>query len=238
MIHAVVFDLDGVLLDSEQLWDQARREVADEHRGRWSEGVTEAMQGMSSIEWSEYMHDTLGVTLGSQQIVASVVGKLIEHYRHALPLLPGAVDAVERIGRRWPLAMASSSNRIVIDTVLELAGLESRFEVTVSSEEVPRGKPAPDVYLEAAHRMGWSPPQCWAIEDSANGIRSASAARMSVVAIPNPRFPPPPEALTQARLVLSSLDDLTADVMCRVDGLGPGGEVAPSARLRQYRDHA
>ena len=186
----------------------------------------------------QYLHDTLGVKLGSQQIVASVVGKLIDHYRHALPLLPGAVEAVERIGRRWPLAMASSSNRIVIDTVLELAGLESRFEVTVSSEEVPRGKPAPDVYLEAAERMGWSSPQCSAIEDSANGIRSASAAGMSVIAIPNPRFPPAPEALTPATLVLSSLNDLTVDVMCRVDDLGPGGEVAPSARLRQYRDHA
>ena len=209
MIEAVVFDLDGVLLDSEQIWDEVREQLAHERGGRWHDGAQRAMMGMSSTEWSQYMHDEIGLRESPEEISAEVVRRLEERYRQHLPLLGGAVEAVERLAARWPLGIASSSNREVIDLVLELSGLAPFFKVTVSSEEVARGKPAPDVYLEAAHRLGVAPERSAAIEDSENGIRAAKAAGMRVVAIPNPHFPPDPEALEQADVTLGSLAELS-----------------------------
>ena len=209
MIEAVVFDLDGVLLDSEQIWDEVREQLARERGGRWHEGAQRAMMGMSSTEWSQYMHDEIGLPESPDEISAEVVRRLEEQYRQHLPLLDRAVEAVERLAARWPLGIASSSNREVIDLVLELSGLALFFKVTVSSEEVARGKPAPDVYLEATRRLGVTPDRSAAIEDSENGIRAAKAAGMRVVAIPNPHFPPDPEALEQADVTLGSLAELS-----------------------------
>jgi HAD superfamily hydrolase (TIGR01509 family) len=217
VIQAVVFDLDGVLLDSERLWDQARREVAIQHSGHWRADATAAMLGMSSVEWSRYMRDTLGVDLPPDPIVDLVVANLLEHYRHRLPLIPGAAEAVQRIGRRWPLALASSAGRPVIDVVLAIAGLQQQFQATVSSEEVRRGKPAPDVYLEAAFRLGQPPVACAAVEDSGNGIQSALAAGLAVVAIPNRDYPPPGNVLARAQIVINSLADLTEELVEQVD---------------------
>jgi HAD superfamily hydrolase (TIGR01509 family) len=213
MIEAVIFDLDGVLVDSEQLWDQARRELVEEGGGHWRAEATEAMLGMSSHEWSAYVHDHLGVPLRPEEINEQVVRRLLAHYRAGLPLLPGAVEAVTRMAERWPLGLASSSNRPVIDAVLELAHLTHLFQVTVSSEEVGRGKPAPDVYLEAAGRLGCAPSAAGVIEDSANGIRAGAAAGMTVVAIPNPHFPPPHDVLALAKVVLSDISQLTPAVV-------------------------
>ena len=218
MIRAVVFDLDGVLLDSERLWDQARREVAIQHHGRWPADATAAMLGMSSVEWPRYMHDALGVDLPPDQIADLVIANLLEQYRRRLPLIPGAVAAVQRIGRRWPLALASSAGRPVIGAVLAVAGLQQEFQVTVSSEEVRRGKPAPDVYLEAARRLGLPPLACAAVEDSGNGIRSAVAAGLHTVAIPNRDYPPPGDVLAKAQLVIDSLADLTEERVEQLDG--------------------
>jgi HAD superfamily hydrolase (TIGR01509 family) len=211
VIDAVVFDLDGVLIDSEHVWDEARRALAAERGGRWNDRASRDMMGMSSLEWSRYMHDVIGLQESPEEISAEVVRRLQAIYREQLPLLPGAVEAVDRLAARWPLAVASSSNRELIDLVLELSALDRRFRVTVSSEEVARGKPAPDVYLEAARRLGVEPSRCAAIEDSENGIRSAKAAGMCVLAIPNPQFPPADEALSQADDVLESLDELTPE---------------------------
>lgn len=216
MIQAVIFDLDGVLLDSESLWDAARREVVAQRHGRWREEATRAMQGMSSPEWSHYMHDELGVELSEEEIVSLVLGQLLDGYERHLPLLPGAVEAVERMARRWPLGLASSANRIVIDKVLDVAGLRDFFRASVSSEEVPRGKPAPDVYIEAARRVGFPARACTAVEDSANGIRSAVAAEMLVVAIPNREFPPPADVLQTAAIVIEGLGDLTVEAVERL----------------------
>lgn len=210
-IAAVIFDLDGVLIDSESVWDAARREVAGDHGGHWTEGATTAMIGMSSIEWSAYMHDELGVGLPSEQISEEVVARLQEHYRERLPLLSGARETVLRFAERWPLALASSANRPIIELVLDLAELRDSFAATVSSEEVPRGKPAPDVYLEAARRLGAAAADCVAVEDSGSGIRSAAAAGMTVVAIPNRDFPPPEDALALAADVIDSLSALTPE---------------------------
>src|SRR5437588_11431821 len=173
MIEAVVFDLDGVLVDSEQLWDEIREQLARERGGRWSERAQADMMGMSSPEWSRYMHDVIGLAESPDEINAEVVRRLLARYADALPLLPGAVEAVERLAACWPLGVASSSNREVIDSVLASAGIAQLFRATVSSEEVARGKPAPDVYVEAARRLGVEPTSCAAIEDSRNRIRSA-----------------------------------------------------------------
>ena len=213
MIDAVVFDLDGVIIDSEELWDEVREGLARERGGRWSARAQADMMGMSSREWSAYMHERIGLSEPPEEINAEVVRRMLERYRRELPLIPGAVEAVERLAARWPLGLASSSNRELIDAALEVAGLSRYFRVTVSSEEVERGKPAPDVYLEAASRLGVTPERCAAIEDSQNGIRSAKAAGMRVIAIPNPRFPPPEEVLAEAAVVLGGIEELSPEVV-------------------------
>ena len=214
VIQAVVFDLDGVLVDSEQLWDQAREELARERGGRWHDRAQRDMMGMSSPEWARYMHDVIGLDEPPEEISTEVVRRIERFYRRRLPLVDGAVDAVRRLAARWPLGVASSSNREIIDLVLELAGLAPYFRATVSSEEVGRGKPAPDVYLEAAGKLEVRAANCAAIEDSANGIRAGKNAGMRVVAIPNRRFPPDEEALAVADVTLESLAELTPGVVC------------------------
>jgi HAD superfamily hydrolase (TIGR01509 family) len=209
VIEAVVFDLDGVLLDSEQVWDDARRELARERGGRWHADAQRDMMGMSSPEWSRYMHETIGLPEPPDEINREVVERLEQIYRRRLPALPGAREAVERLAARWPLGLASSSNRELIDLTLDLLGVHDLFAATVSSEEVARGKPAPDVYLEAARRLHVIPRSAAAVEDSANGIFAAKAAGMRVLAIPNNHFPPGDDALAQADVVLGGLDELT-----------------------------
>ena len=211
MIEAVVFDLDGVLLDSEQLWDKTREQLAKERGGRWHDRAQRDMMGMSSREWSRYMHETIGLPESPEDINREVVERLAAAYREQLPVIPGAREAVERLAARWPLGLASSSNRELIDLALELLGVRRLFKATVSSEEVARGKPAPDVYLEAARRLGVDPAHTAAIEDSHNGILAAKAAGMRVIAIPNRHFPPDERALEQADLVLDSPAGLTAE---------------------------
>ena len=218
MIDAVVFDLDGVLLDTEGLWDEARRQLAEERGGRWHEQAQRAMMGMSSPEWSRYMHDEIGLPDPPEEIAAEVVRRLEELYRERLPVIPGAIEAVRRLGQRWPLGVASSSNRPLIDLFIELTGTAALFQATVSSEEVARGKPAPDVYLEAARRLGVDPGRAVAIEDSENGIRSAAAAGMHVIAIPNRAFPPSAEALALASVVLDSIEELQPEAVEQAAG--------------------
>jgi HAD superfamily hydrolase (TIGR01509 family) len=213
VIEAVVFDMDGVLIESEEVWDAIRAVYVRERGGRYDAEIQRAMMGMSSPEWSRYLHETAGVPDSPEEINAEVVRRLLEAYRTHLPLMPGAVDAVKRLAERYPLAVASSSNRPIIDAVLETAGLEPYFQATVSSEEVPRGKPAPDVYLEAARRLGVEPERCAAVEDSHGGIRAAKAAGMFTIAFPNPTYPPDEESLAQADVVIRSLDELTPELV-------------------------
>jgi HAD superfamily hydrolase (TIGR01509 family) len=209
VIEAVVFDLDGVLLDSEQVWDAVREQLARERGGRWSDQAQADMMGMSSPEWSRYMHEVVGLGESPAEINDEVVRRMLERYREALPLLPGAIEAVRRVAVEWPLGLASSSNRPVIEAFLDAAGAQELFAATVSSEEVARGKPAPDVFLEAARRLGAAADRCAAIEDSGNGLRAAKAAGMRVLAIPNAHYPPPAEAIALADVVLERIDQLT-----------------------------
>ncbi|HUJ56464.1 MAG TPA: HAD family phosphatase [Gaiellaceae bacterium] len=213
MIDAVVFDLDGVLLQSEEVWDSVRERYVRERGGRYDEEVQRAMMGMSAPEWSRYLHEDAGVPAAPEQIDREVVALMLEAYRRELPLLPGAVEAVRRTAAHFPLGLASSSNREIIAAALEAAGIAECFSAVVSSEEVAHGKPAPDVYLEAAQRLDVPPQRCAAVEDSHAGIRSANAAGMRVVAIPNPSYPPDEEALAAAAAVIRSLDALTIDVL-------------------------
>jgi HAD superfamily hydrolase (TIGR01509 family) len=207
-IAAVVFDLDNVLIDSEELWAEAREGITREHGGHWRDTAQQEMMGMSSTEWSQWLHDELGVRLEPEEISTAVVDRLGAVYRDHLRLMPGAREAVERVAAKWPLAVASSANKPLIELALELSGLGEHFRAVVSSEEVPRGKPAPDVYIEAAHRLDVDPTSCAAVEDSTNGLLSARAAGMRVIAVPDRRYPPSDEALAAADLTLDSLDDL------------------------------
>jgi len=215
MIAAVVFDLDGVIVDSEQVWDDVRAQLVSDWGGRYSEEAQRAMMGMSSSEWSRYMHEELGLPQSPVEINEEVVSRMLERYRVGLPLIDGAVDAVRDLARSFTLAVASSSNRPLIETVLEVAGISACFEATVSSEEVPRGKPSPDVYLEAARRLGTAADDCAAVEDSASGIRAASAARMWVVAVPNRHYPPDDAALALADAVVGSPGEVPAAIRAK-----------------------
>jgi HAD superfamily hydrolase (TIGR01509 family) len=212
-LEAVIFDLDGVLIDSESVWDAARREVVAESGGTWTESATRGMQGMSSPEWSRYLRDELGVSLDADEISRRVVERVLAAYEREVPLLPGAVEAVRRLAERWPLGLASSANRPVIDAVLESAGLSECFSATVSGDEVARGKPSPDVYLATADKLGVAPAQAAAVEDSSNGLRAGAAAGMLVIAVPNREFPPDDDALALASLVVGSVGELTPELI-------------------------
>jgi len=215
LIEAVIFDLDGVLLQSEEVWDSVRESYVRERGGRYDDEVQRAMMGMSAPEWSSFLHDEAGVPDDPDTINRDVVERMLAAYRRELPLLPGAKEAVRRAAEAFPLGLASSSNREIFEAVIELAGLADCFRATVSSEEVARGKPAPDVYLEAAQRIGVPPEACAAVEDSHSGIASAKAAGMRVIAIPNASYPPGDEALGLADVTLASLEQLAP---ARVEG--------------------
>jgi HAD superfamily hydrolase (TIGR01509 family) len=207
-MDAVVFDLDGVLVDSEQVWDEVRRAVVAEHGGTWTERATRAMQGMSTPEWARYLAEELGVPRPPDRIAETVIDRMARRYQDGPPVLPGAAEVVRTVAGRYPVAIASSSPPVLIKAFLDATDLGATVPVAVSSEQVAAGKPAPDVYLEAAARLGVPAPTCAAVEDTTNGLRSARAAGMTVYAVPNPHFPPDPGALACAAGVLDDIREL------------------------------
>jgi HAD superfamily hydrolase (TIGR01509 family) len=212
-IAAVVFDMDGVLIDSEPIWEQVRHEYVVLKGGRWQPDSQKKMMGMSTVEWSSYLADGLGVAEPADEVAAAVIDLMADRYAHHVPLLPGAVDAVRRCAGSWKLGLASSSPATLIDLVLAKSGLLDYFTAVLSTEEVGRGKPAPDVYLTVAQRLGVEPNDCTAVEDSTNGLRSAHNAGMRLIAAPRPEFPPQPDVLALADVVIDDLDQLTPDVV-------------------------
>jgi HAD superfamily hydrolase (TIGR01509 family) len=218
MIEAVVFDLDGVLIDSEPVWEQVRRQVVASRGGHWAADAQQRLMGMSTGEWAKYLAEDLGVGLPPETIAALVIERMKARYTEHLPLMPGAAEAVRRLAARWPLGLASSSPPSLIDTVLDAAGLRECFVATLSTEQVAQGKPAPDIYLAVCALLGHEPQRCAAVEDSTNGLRSAAAAGLRVIAIPHPRYPPGPAALAAAGLVLTGLDELTPDRVAALAG--------------------
>lgn len=211
MINAVVFDLDGVLIDSEPVWEEVRRQVVADHGGRWAPDSQRRLMGMSTGEWARYLSEELGVSLTPAEVADLVISQMAARYAEHLPLMPGAVDAVRRLASRWPLGLGSSAPAMLIQTVLVTAGLRDDFAVVMSTEQVPSGKPAPDIYLAVTGQLGQRPADCAAIEDSTNGLKSAAAAGLAVVAVPHPSYPPDPAALAQATLVLDNLTGLTVE---------------------------
>ena len=220
-MQACVFDLDGVLIDSEPTWETVRRGLVDERGGTWTAEAQRRLMGMSTAEWAEYLSRDLGVGLTPGDVAEIVVDRMAEHYREHLPLLPGAVEAVRRLADRWPLGLASSSPRRLIDAVLAAVGLTDCFTATISTDEVGRGKPAPDVYLHIAERLASPPRSCVAVEDSTNGLRSALSAGLRAIAIPRARYAVDPDVLRQATLVLPDLSQLTVEAIESVDRVVP-----------------
>ena len=216
MIEAVVFDLDGVLVDSEPVWEQVRRQVVAEHGGHWLPDAQQRLMGMSTGEWARYLSQDLGVGLPPPAVAAAVIERMQARYREGVPLMPGAAEAVRRLAARWPLGLASSSPPVLIGAVLDGAGLRECFTATLSTEQVSRGKPAPDIYLAVTDLLGFPPQACAAVEDSTNGLRSAAAAGLQVIAVPHPRYPPEPAALRAARLVLTGLAELTVQAVAEL----------------------
>jgi HAD superfamily hydrolase (TIGR01509 family) len=217
MIEAVVFDLDGVLVDSEPVWEQVRREVIAENGGHWAADAQRRLMGMSTGEWSRYLSEDLGVGLPPETVATMVIERMAARYNDQLPLMPGALEAVRRLADRWPLGLASSSPPALIESVLDAASLRSSFVTALSTEQVAHGKPAPDIYLAVAAQLGRQPERCAAVEDSSNGLRSAAAGGLHVIAIPQPRYPPDTDALEQASVVLTSLTELTSETINSLD---------------------
>ena len=216
MIEAVVFDLDGVIVDSEPVWEQVRRQVVAEHGGHWPPEAQQRLMGMSTGEWARYLSQDLGVGLPPPTVAAMVIEAMQARYRDGVPLMPGAAGAVRRMAGRWPLGLASSSPPALINAVLDGAGLRECFTATLSTEQVQYGKPAPDIYLAVTDLLGFPPEACAAVEDSTNGLRSAAAAGLRVIAVPHPRYPPEPAALHAARLVLTGLAGLTTQAVAEL----------------------
>jgi HAD superfamily hydrolase (TIGR01509 family) len=216
MIEAVVFDLDGVIVDSEPVWEQVRRQVVAEYGGTWTPEAQRRVMGMSTGEWARYLSTDVGVGLPPERVAAVVVDRMRDRYAQHVPLLPGAVAAVRRAATHWPLGLASSSPPALIQTVLEHADLRAYFAATLSTEQVERGKPAPDVYLAVADLLGHPADRCAAVEDSTNGVRSAVAAGCHVVAVPRPEYPVDPAVLSTAELTLTSLDDLDVQIIAEL----------------------
>lgn len=213
---AIVFDLDGVLTDTESLWDEVRRGLAAEHGLPWPVEATAAMMGMSTPEWSAHLVETVGLPGPPERAAEEVISAMADRYRENLPVLPGAVEAVRRMRLLLPIALASSSPRRLIDTTLATMGVTDLFAATVSTEEVDRGKPSPDAYLRACELLGADPGRSVCVEDSTNGIRAAHAAGMTMIAIPQPFHEPAPDALGLASAVLTSLDELGVDLLERL----------------------
>ena len=209
----VIFDLDGTLVESEQIWRDVRRDFVIKHGGRWHDGAQATMIGMRTAEWARYIHDDLGVALDAKVIIEDVVTGVIARLSSGIPLLPGAQAALERLAGAFTLGLATSANSAVAKTVLAKTGWDKFFAIVVSADEVARGKPAPDVYVRAVELLNADATRTAAVEDSANGIRSAHAARLAVVAIPNHEFPPDESALSLASCVLPTLDDLGSDTI-------------------------
>jgi HAD superfamily hydrolase (TIGR01509 family) len=218
VIEAVIFDVDGVLIDSEPVWETVRRRVVAKHGGHWDADTQRRLMGMSTGEWSRYLSEDLGVALPPLKVADVVIEGMAERYAEHLPLLPGAVDAVRRMASRWPVGLASSAPRALIETFIDATSLRPVFGAVMSTEEVPRGKPAPDIYLAVAERLRVPPPACAAVEDSSNGLRAAAAAGCAVIAVPRPEYPPADDAIAVARLVLSGLGELTVGAIAALDG--------------------
>lgn len=212
-IQAVIFDLDGLLIDSEIVWNTVRTEIAAQRGVVWTEDDHRAVMGVSTAEWVAYMTERLTLDLTPADVQELVAGRMIASYHERIPFKPGAVELVQRTGERYPLGLASGSLRELIDIVVAAPEFAGHFGAVVSADEVGRGKPHPDVYLETARRLGVAPEACVCLEDSGHGIDAGKAAGMRVIAVPDARFMPKAEALARADAVVTSLSEVTPELL-------------------------
>lgn len=219
MIKAIIFDLDGLLVDSEPHWNEARRQMATERGKDWNQDDSKACMGVSTRTWANYMIRRLELDLSPDHVVSRIVGTMQAFYAHQIPYLPGAVEAVDLAARFYPTGLASGSHRSLIDTVLNDTPMRGKFKAVVCSDQVPAGKPASDVYLETARELGVKAVDCVCLEDSVNGILAGRAAGMKVIAVPDHRLPPSQEVLHQADIVLPSLQAFNLGVIQSLETL-------------------
>ena len=221
MIVGIVFDMDGILVDTEKYWQQARIAFAESIGKPWTVDDQRNLMGSSTLEWAAYMKRQLEIETSLDDIIHEIKGRLLPYYEANLPIMPGAVAAVQLTAQHYPIALASGSAPWAIDAIMRITGLGPYFKVQVSADEVGRGKPAPDVFLEAARRLGIPPTQMLGIEDSGNGIRSLKAANMKAIAVPTPELPLAPEVEAMADVVLTSLESFDLPLIHRLDQSSP-----------------
>ncbi|MFT3970638.1 MAG: HAD family phosphatase [Micropruina sp.] len=221
MTEAVIFDLDGTLIDTEPVWQSVRRQLATQDGLAWPESASRAMMGMSTREWSAYMADVVGIGPTAEIAARRTIDGLIERYDRDLPVLPGAREVVRRLAAHWPLGVASSSPRDLIEHALQALGVRDLIAVVRSTEEgTARGKPAPDAFLWVADHLDVTPARTVVIEDSASGILAGVNAGMPVVAVPRPFLTPAEDVLNRASVVLDQLDDVTVELVRSIGAAG------------------
>ncbi len=209
MLQAVVFDMDGLLVDSEPVWFEARHELLQRHGKIWTEADQKRQMGVSTSTWVSYVTDRLEGAMRPDEVLNSIVGILAASYRRGhVPLLPGATEALTYCAGRYRIGLASGSPRLLIEAALTGAGWHRYFEETVSSDECAHGKPAPDVYLEVMRRMGLNAETTAVVEDSPAGILAGKAANMRVIAVPRGYTSPDDPTIGQADARLESLYQL------------------------------
>lgn len=217
-IDAILFDMEGVLVDSEPYWYQSRQEFARDHGKEWTEADQRQAMGRATTSWAALMQERLAVSMTVDEIIADMKRRIIAHYEQHLPVRPGALEAVRLAATRYRVGLASGSPTVVIERVMELTGLNRIFEVIVYGDDIPHGKPAPDIYLAACARLGVDSKRALGIEDSANGIRSLKAAGMYTIAAPSPGFPLLPELVQMADRQIFSLEDFSLELVDEIVG--------------------
>ena len=216
-IEAVIYDMDGVLVDSEVYWDKSRVEFARDRGLVWTDEFQRLAMGRSTVGWATVMQEKLALDEPIDEIIAEMKARVIAHYEELMPARPGALESVAHLKRHFRVGLASGSPTDIIKAVLRITGLDQIFEVMIYGDEVPRGKPAPDIYLEALKQLGVAPAVSLGIEDSANGLRALKAAGMFAVAAPSPDYPLPADVLALADAHITTLEDFTVDLVRRIE---------------------
>lgn len=218
-IEAVIFDMDGLLVDSEPVWDEARAAMAAHYGQTWTQTDHFNVMGVNTDVWAAYMIKRLDLSLSPIAVRDEVIDQMVAMYRRQIPFRPFAVEAVQWAVGHYPTALASGSPRKLVDIVTQADELQGCFQEVLVADEVGTGKPDPAVYLETARRLGVAPEACVCLEDSANGVLSGHRARMFVINVPDPRYPLTTQQAGYADMVLESLRDFTAATIQQLENL-------------------
>ncbi len=216
-IAAVIFDMDGVIMDSEEYWWEERSALAQQYGAEWLPDDQRHTMGTNTHEWSLYMKQRMGLDMSPEEIGDLMVSRVNARVSAHLPVLPGAVEAARIAASAYPVALASGSATPIINEVLRVTGLDQVFQVVVGGDSVTRGKPDPEIYLLAAAQLGVDPALCLGIEDSVNGLRALKAAGMYAIAVPSHNFPPPDDVLAMADARVASLTEFSLDLIRQIE---------------------